>query len=143
MCTYTSPSHFNHSVFLVAKALDPRADLALWSVDDRDKLAQLVPTYFMAVLQKRGYGQEALPLLQEEVGKWLNRSGALAMPDPVPPPVAYWQRVCLYVPLLGKVALAVFSINPTEAAVERSFSHQSLLHSDLRNRMSEETIHAC
>jgi hypothetical protein len=90
------------------------------------------------------------------------RARAIAAP---PEPTAFWQRVSLAVPLLASIALTVFGINPcrlafqliwfaldregdrkvsmwvSEAAVERSFSHQSLLHTDLRNKLHEDTIH--
>ena len=36
----------------------------------------------------------------------------------------------------------VFSIVPSEASVERSFSHQATLHSELRTKLKDKTIHA-
>ena len=57
-----------------------------------------------------------------------------------PPPLTYWEGRALLVPLLAKVGVHVYSIVPSEAAVERSFSNQTILHSELRNRMTEKTI---
>ena len=45
-------------------------------------------------------------------------------------------------PNLAKVALRLARINPTEASVERSFSAQGVLHSDLRNSLSDRSGHA-
>jgi len=46
------------------------------------------------------------------------------------------------VPALIQVALAIFSIVPSEASVERSFSHQSSVFSDLRTRLDDSTVEA-
>ena len=51
-------------------------------------------------------------------------------------PLTFWREMAVYVPHLALVAIAVFSIAPSEAAVERSFSAQSLLHSDLRSAVA-------
>jgi hypothetical protein len=95
----------------------------------------------MQLLAKMGHGPEVLVDLRADVGKWVLRTGSLSMPNPVPLPLVYWHSNALTIPLLTKVALTIFSIVPSEAAVERSFSHQSLLHTDLRNKLHEDTIH--
>jgi hypothetical protein len=41
---------------------------------------------------------------------------------------------------LSLAAIALMSINPSEASVERSFSAQKLIHSDLRNRLGNDRI---
>ena len=46
------------------------------------------------------------------------------------------------VPQLAKAALRFLSISPTEAAVERAYSHLKYLHSPLRNRLSEPAVDA-
>ena len=43
---------------------------------------------------------------------------------------------------LAYCALALLSITASEAAVERSFSRQGIIHSDLRNRTSEESVYS-
>jgi len=43
-------------------------------------------------------------------------------------------------PELAICALSLLSICPTEAAVERSFSRQGLVHSNLRNRSSDKSV---
>ena len=87
-----------------------------------------------------GHGQEEEHMLRSDLGRWVLRAGPLSIPNPVPPPMVYWQGVALTVPLLAQIGISVFSVAPSEACVERSFSHQSLLHSDLRNRMSDQTV---
>ena len=54
--------------------------------------------------------------------------------------LTYWEGLALTIPLLSKIALSVYSIVPSEASVERSFSHQSIVHSDLRNKLSDEAV---
>ena len=106
--------HFDHPIYLLAKALSPDANLSCWSSQDRQQLMDCIPTYCMAVLAKVGHdGPGVLPQLEEEMGRWVHRSGSLSVPNPVPEPMAYWQRICLAVPFLGCVAVTVFSINPS------------------------------
>ena len=94
----------------------------------------------MPLLKKLGRGEDDLPKLRAQVGQWVHRSGSLAIPPLRPPPVLYWQQIALDLPLLSQIALAVFSITPSEASVERSFSHQGRVHSDLRNSLTEESV---
>lgn len=54
----------------------------------------------------------------------------------------FWQIQAITKPLLSIVAIAAISIAPSEAAVERSFSHQKLVHNPLRNSLSEESVQA-
>ena len=42
--------------------------------------------------------------------------------------------------LLSKVALIVHKIVPSEASVERSFSNQGVVHSDLRSSLDHTTV---
>ena len=44
--------------------------------------------------------------------------------------------------MLATIALEMLAINPSEASVERSFSHQKLTHSTLRNRLADEVVEA-
>ena len=126
----------------MAKALATDADHAQWDSSQRDKLHVAIGGYCVAVLNKLGH-PNAEAQLRTEMGKWVQRSGPLSVPpNPQPSPTRYWQSIALVVPMLAKVALAVFSITPSEAAVERSFSHQSLVHSDLRTRLDDSTIEA-
>jgi hypothetical protein len=41
---------------------------------------------------------------------------------------------------LALAAIGLMSINPSEAAVERSFSAMKLIHNNLRNRLSSESV---
>ena len=126
----------------MAKALATDADLSVWETELRDKLHEAIGGYCLAVLKKLGHSN-AEAQLRAEMGKWVTRSGPLSIPpNPQPSPIQYWQSIALSVPMLGKVALAVFSITPSEAAFQRSFSHQSLVHSDLRTRLDDSTIEA-
>ena len=38
------------------------------------------------------------------------------------------------------VAIGLLSMNPSEASVERSFSAQKLIHSNLRNRLCSDSV---
>ncbi len=60
----------------------------------------------------------------------------------VPRDDKFWRLLALTSPELGKVALALRKIPPTEAACERSFSAHSLLLGDLRQSLSSETAEA-
>ena len=41
---------------------------------------------------------------------------------------------------LGACVLALFNVTASEAAVERSFSRQGLIHSKLRNKLADESV---
>lgn len=43
---------------------------------------------------------------------------------------------------LARVALAVLAVNPSEAAVERTFSQQRIVHSRLRSRLVDRLVEA-
>lgn len=45
-------------------------------------------------------------------------------------------------PVISHAAIAVLSVAGSEAAVERTFSVQNLVHSDRRNRLSDESVEA-
>ena len=81
--------------------------------------------------------------LKTQVGQWVTRTGPLAViARPLPPLVQYWEGVALHVPILAKVAITIFGLSPTEACVERSFSNQGLLHSDLRASLDDSSVRA-
>ena len=44
--------------------------------------------------------------------------------------------------LLATISIAMLSINPSEASVERSFSAQKLVHTLLRNRLHDDIVEA-
>lgn len=52
----------------------------------------------------------------------------------------FWSYYTLIAPELSEVARALLSITASEASVERTFSAQGLVHSDLRNRMTDDKI---
>ena len=81
-----------------------------------------------------------LPKLKAQIGQWVLRSGPLAVPVDHPTPLAYWQQIALDLPHLSIIAMVVFSIAPSEACVERSFSHQKQVHSDSRARLSDDSV---
>ena len=57
-------------------------------------------------------------------------------------PKAVWNLYLAdsHAPLISHAAVALLSVSASEAAVERTFSAQGLVHSDLRNRMSGDTV---
>ena len=94
-------------------------------------------------LLKLGCTGDVAPALRIEVGKWVARSGHLSLPpNPQPVETAYWHTIALVLPLLSKVALTIHAIAPTEAACERSFSNQGVIHSDLRASLNPSAIEA-
>ena len=126
---------------MLVRALLPQTDLSTWSQADRNKVAAFLPTYCVPLLAKLGH-TDVLPSLQGQLGQWVSRSGPLCVPVGDPHPLDYWNIMAIHVPLLAKVAVALHSVSPSEACVERSFSHQGLLHSDLRSRLTDESIKA-
>ena len=94
-------------------------------------------------LKKIGHDDTVLPQLNVQMGQWVMRAGPLAIPQgPPPDPVLYWQSVAMNVPLLAKAVLCLFALSPSEACVERIFSHQTLLHTELRSSLDDASIQA-
>ena len=79
--------------------------------------------------------------LREQLGQWITRMGCLATPSPpIPDPLPSWHTITVHLPLLAKVATAMYGITPSKAAVERSFSHQSLVHSERRASLDDRSV---
>jgi hypothetical protein len=53
-----------------------------------------------------------------------------------------WNLYLADAPLISHAAVAILSVCGSEAAVERTFSAQGLVHSDLRNRLGDATVEA-
>lgn len=53
-------------------------------------------------------------------------------------PLAYWQSFCDT--NLSQVALSLFSMITPSGSVERCFSQQKLIHSQLRNKLKQQTV---
>ena len=57
-------------------------------------------------------------------------------------PRAVWNLYLLDAPIISHAAVAILSVCASEAAVERTFSAQGLVHTDLRNRLGDATVAA-
>jgi hypothetical protein len=57
-------------------------------------------------------------------------------------PRAVWNLYLVDAPIISHAAVAMLSVCASEAAVERTFSAQGLTHSDLRNRLGDDTVEA-
>jgi hypothetical protein len=53
---------------------------------------------------------------------------------------AVWNLYLADAPIISYAAVAILSVCGSEAAVERSFSAQGLVHTDLRNRLGDTTV---
>jgi hypothetical protein len=56
--------------------------------------------------------------------------------------MAVWNLYLDSSPIIAHAAVALLSVAGSEAAVERTFSAQGLVHSDLRNRMGNDAVEA-
>ena len=135
--------HFGSLPYLLCSAFCPTTDLSSWSSADRNKVNAAIGGYLLPLLKKIGHDDTVLPQLKAQMGQWVMRTGPLAIPQgPPPDPVTYWQSVAINVSLLAKAVLCVFGLSPSEASVERIFSHQTLLHADLRSSLDDASIQA-
>jgi len=57
-------------------------------------------------------------------------------------PRAVWNLYVDSAPIISHAAVAILSVCGSEAAVERTFSAQGLVHTDLRNRLGNATVEA-
>lgn len=133
--------NFSSPVFSLVKGLAPGAQLSSWTDEERSKFQTALTAFASPLLNKLGHNDDdTMNCLRGQLGKWVSRLGALAIPDPIPEAIPYWFDVAIHVPLLSQVAIAIHSIVPSEASVERSFSHQSLVHSELRTRLEDGSV---
>lgn len=134
--------NFTGTLSLLCKAFMPDTVVSSWPTSERQKLQDTVGTYFLPLLKKFGHDDDILPALRGQLGRWVLRLNALSVPDPLPDPISYWESISIEVPLLAKVALTILSICPSEACVERCFSAQGLIHSELRANLDDDSIRA-
>ena len=57
-------------------------------------------------------------------------------------PKRVWLKQRAAAPIISHAAIAILSVAGSEAAVERTFSVQALVHSDRRNRLSDASVEA-
>ena len=57
-------------------------------------------------------------------------------------PRTVWRLHLLEAPVISQAAIALLSVAGSEAAVERTFSAQGLVHSSRRNRLADEAVEA-
>ena len=57
-------------------------------------------------------------------------------------PRAVWASYVVSAPILSLGAIALFSVAGSEAAVERTFSAQGIVHNQLRNRLNDDAVEA-
>ena len=104
--------------------------------------AEQVARYYM---QELGFVGDQLEAKMEKVrkqlgafllgrGKWVREGSEGAL--------AYWGRHCVEAPEMSRAAAFCYSAHPTEACVERSFSHQGRIMGDLRAQLSETSAQA-
>lgn len=142
-------------------AIKERSQAHLFGNDDYDVLSLLNPrvpapgncknTVSKITLMARHYlgclswspeeVEAALQAIAEDIGEYLLRRGDWVH-NPDETSEKYWQRLLLVAPNLPRVALTANAAHSTEACVERAFSAQGLLHSDLRAALSLEAINS-
>ena len=77
----------------------------------------------MPLLKKMGHDDDIRQDLKTQFGQWVGRGGPLFIPLVTPQAIEYWHEMAIHVPYLSKVALCLLAITPSEACVERCFSH--------------------
>lgn len=121
----------------------PDVELSKWTAVERNKVIAAVTKFGVPLLMKHGHPPEVSTALMQQFGQWTIRSGQMALQQrPDVHPLMFWELLAPHVPVLAIVAMAIYSMHPTEACVERSFSAQGLLYSELRSSLSDESINA-
>ena len=83
------------------------------------------------------------PDIQQQLGSFVIREGIFSISPTNPNDMeTFWRSKALACPELAKFALGLLAIAPTEAAVERAFSHRKLLHNPLRNALKDASVEA-
>lgn len=105
-----------------------------WNLADyteQDQVSRAARYEWTSYLQKSGSGFEKL-------------AGEVEVMKKVVPfePKRVWLLRRAAAPIISHAAIAILSVAGSEAAVERTFSIQGLVHSDRRNRMNDATVEA-
>lgn len=81
--------------------------------------------------------------VQLQLGSFIIREGVfnVGTANPISMDV-FWRSKAVTCPKLAKFALGLLAIAPTEASVERAFSHRKLLHNPLRNALQDASVEA-
>lgn len=123
--------HFVASICVfLAQFLDPKEDQASWEEDRRQTAADL--------LLRHVDGDPNV--VRQDIGRFILRDGPYKAE--AASAEAYWQQLAITAPRLAKVARKVLSIAPSEAAVERAFSHRKTIHSNIRNSLADASVEA-
>ena len=107
-----------------------------WSLTDYtepDQVKRAALEEWANFLAKSGSGFEAL---DERLRLMRPTDGGKFQPSKV------WLLQRAHAPVIGHAAIAILSVAGSEAAVERSFSVQGLVHSNRRNRLNDSSIEA-
>jgi hypothetical protein len=123
--------NFANDGVILQRFFNPFDSQALWTPEKRKEAVEIL-------LAHAPVGTDFV----EEVGKYVLREGYFAMRPEVKDTKGYWRSMALDSPDLAKFVIGVMSISPTEASVERAFSHRKKIHSDIRNSLSEESVEA-
>ena len=102
--------------------------------DDRDSVTVLLQNQLSAFNQREGAFAD-LDASRTRRAKVAEKERKLDDPRTL------WGLKVRAVPELTACALALLELTASEAAVERSFSRQGLVHSKQRNRLADDTVH--
>ena len=117
--------------FCFSQFVDPRVDQSSWDPVLRERMASLLVTSIG--------GDKATA--EQEIGRFILREGPFKE-DAKQSPSFYWQHLAITAPRLAKAAKRILAIAPSEAAVERAFSHRKTIHSQIRNSLTESSVEA-
>ena len=106
----------------------------LADADDKDGITVLLQNQLSAFNQREGVFSD-LDLIRDRRMKVLGKEQKQDDPRTV------WGLKVRAAPELAACALALLELTASEAAVERSFSQQGLIHSKQRNRLADDTVH--
>ena len=106
----------------------------LSETDDKDCISVLLQNQLSAFNQREGAFSD-LDAIRAR------RARVLGKEQKHDDPRTMWGLKVRAAPELAACALALLDLTASEAAVERSFSQQNLIHSKQRNRLADDTVH--
>lgn len=105
-----------------------------------DKLRSMGEYYFQELGLETSSITNKIDKLNAQMAAYILGGGLWELESEEETLVHYWTRQVFRVPELARVALFSCTPHPTEACVERTFSHQGLICNDLRGSLSEISV---
>ena len=138
--TKREANHWSMDIHRLALLVTPKTNYTTMKKQQLQENRELLERYIHSIKKKLGHSIDSTEL-KEDVTAWINRSRNDREGDGHDVR-QFWANESIVYPHVGMIAHVLGKIPPSEASVERCFSHQKLLHTPLRNSLNVDKVNA-